>query len=104
AAEKADSGAETGYGEPRGSGVEGDSLSDPPPLTETETFQAAEDEASRLLQDMDEPLGPMILAQQPDARSSPDRTGDKSPAGHSTDTTPDWAQAPVPRPQPHAEL
>jgi hypothetical protein len=104
---QAESGSETGSNQPLDSGVglEGDagdnleggldnSEPDAAPLTEpeVETFQAAEQDANQLLQDMDQPPDPMILAQRSDARSESDRTGDGSPAGQGTDITPDWAK------------
>jgi hypothetical protein len=103
---QAESGSKTGYGKPLDRGVDlkgdnlDDSLSHPAPLTETKTFQAAENDARQLLQDMDKPLAPMVLAQRmADARSGADRSGGERPAGTGTDTTPDWAQVTVQGPQ-----
>jgi hypothetical protein len=105
---QAESGSDSGYGGSLGSGVgveglEGDNLdesvSDPPALTETGTFEAAEDDASGLLRKMDEPLAPIVLAQRPDARSGADRTSNERPTGQRTDTMPNWTEVTVREPQ-----
>jgi hypothetical protein len=118
---QAESAPGTGYGQPLDSGVdlEGSnlddnldgSLSDPAPWTETQpetrtgTFEAAEDDAYQLLQDMDdEPLAPTVLAQRTaDAPSGPDRTGGEPPASQRTDITPDLAQVTTREPQPRPD-
>jgi len=96
-----DSGSETSYAEPldSGSGLEGDnldtSLADPPPVPEAVPLQAAENNASELLHDLDQPLDPTILDQRiAEARPAPDRTSNGGSPGQGTQITPNWAQIP----------